>query len=88
MLEGGLIVPGADSMKGSAIEETAQHYWHQICGVGARNANDIVLSQMHRLQLLGDAYGKAYGLAIGQGSALRVGNLQVKEFKLIMFVSF
>lgn len=79
VLEGGLIVPGADGMKGRAVEQAAEHHWHQICGVGGGNADNIILTQIHRLQLLGDAYGKADGLAICQRCALRVADLYKKR---------
>lgn len=68
-------MPGADGMKGRAVEQTAEHHRHQISGVGGGNANYIVLSQIHRLQLLGDAYGKADGFAICQSCALRIADL-------------
>lgn len=85
VLEGGLIVPGADGVKGRAIEQAAEHHGHQVCGVGGGNADNIVLTQIHRLQLLGDAYGKADGLAICQCSALRVADLYFKYFSLLVF---
>lgn len=75
MLESGLVMPRADGVEGCAIEQTTQHNGHKVRGVGRGNAHHVVLSQAHCPQLLGNAYGKADGFAIGQRSALRIADL-------------
>jgi len=72
MLHGVLVVPGTNCVKWRSIQQTSQHHRHEVSGIGSSDAHHIVLFQSQSLQLLGNADGKGYGLAIGQSCALGI----------------